>query len=101
MPIDFTQVGVVAITGLANLGGVMVLIRKYTGQVDEHNKVIPALTESLKTINETLKVTSKSLEELYASRNSHEVEITRIKTTHKINGCELPQGPPQRRHDDA
>lgn len=90
MTVDYTQIATVMVSGLANLGGVMVLVRKYTSQVDDHNKSIPALTESLKAINETLKVTTDSLKELYESRNEHDIEIARIKTTHRIKGCDLP-----------
>lgn len=92
---DYTQIVTVLVSGLANLGGVMVLVRKYTSQVDDHNKAIPALTESLRAINETLKVTTDSLKELYASRNEHDIEIARIITTHRIKGCDLPRKEPR------
>ena len=39
----------------------------------------------------TVKMLSTSVQELYESRNNHEVEITEIQTIHKIRGCNLPK----------
>ena len=42
-------------------------------------------------IAQTVKMLAESVDELYKSRNNHEVEITEIQTIHKIRGCNLPK----------
>lgn len=65
--------GAVGIISLANIGGIIYLVKV----------VIAPVVESVNRLN-------KSVEDLFESRKSHEVEITRIQTIHKLKGCDLP-----------
>ena len=90
MALDYEYMVTAGIMGLMNLGGVALLVRKYMGSVDEHNKILPPVIETLNTLNVTLAKTNKAIEELYESRNSHSVAIEEIKTTHRLRGCNQP-----------
>ena len=65
---------VIGIVGVANVATIVYLVRV----------VISPVAASVKTLSESVK-------ELYQSRDCHEVDITEIKTIHKLRGCDLPQ----------
>jgi len=65
------------VVGVVNVGVVIYLVRV----------VISPVAQSVKLLSESVK-------ELYTSRDLHEVEITEIKTIHKIRGCDQPKAHP-------
>jgi len=87
MAVDWAQIGIL----LGNFGAMAGLVKVYATKVDKHADVLPAMAESLKTTSETQKVMLSSIQELYNSRNAHALAIERLKTTHRIKGCELPK----------
>jgi hypothetical protein len=64
---------VIGLIGVLNIGMIVYLVRL----------VIAPLAETMRQL-------SISVKELYESRDSHEVEITRIQTVHKLRGCDAP-----------
>lgn len=92
MAVDWSQVALL----VGNFGAMAALVKVYAGKVDKHAEVLPAMAESLKTTSETQRAMLTSIQELYDSRNNHALAIERLKMTHKLRGCELPE----REHDD-
>jgi len=90
--VDWVQVGLV----VGNFGAMAALVKVYASKVDKHAELVPAMAESLKTVAKALETTGQSIQELYNSRNSHALDIERLKMTHKLRGCELPV----KEHDD-
>lgn len=87
---DSGTILVAGIMAAGNFGGILLLAKKYAGAVDEHNRVIPAVLETLKTINTSAEKTAQSLKELYDGRNDHENRLVEVETVHKIKGCDQP-----------
>lgn len=89
MAIDWNTV----ILALSNIGGIAILVRKYALSVDEHNKAMPAILESIKTIAASQEKTAAHLDELYNGRNDLVKRITVVETVHSVRGCNLPEKP--------
>ena len=62
---------IVGLIGLANIGGLVYLVKI----------VIAPVALAVKSL-------TTSVEALYSSRNAHEVEIAKINTIHRVKGCE-------------
>lgn len=86
MAVDWGQVGIL----FGNFGAMAALVKVYASKVDKQADVMPAMAESLKTVSKTLEATGQSLQELYESRNAHALDIERLKMTHRLRGCDIP-----------
>jgi hypothetical protein len=99
MAIDAGTIAVAGIMAIGNFGGIALLAKKYASSVDEHNKSIPAMLESLKTISETQAKTAEHLDELYDGRNELVKRVTVVETVHRLRGCNDPfQGESNQKH---
>jgi hypothetical protein len=76
MPTDNTSIGnlIMGGIGVLNVATIVYLVRV----------VIAPIAMNVKLLSDSVK-------ELYQSRNDHELDITEIKTIHKIKGCDLPK----------
>jgi hypothetical protein len=81
---------VAGVMALSNMGGIALLARKYAASVDDHNKAIPAILESLKTLTTAQTQTAQHLDELFNGRNMLVERVNTVETTHEIRGCNLP-----------
>lgn len=88
--IDSGTMVVAGVMALSNLAGISLLAKKYATSVDEHNKAIPAILESLKTVTAAQEQTTRHLEELFNGRNTLVERVNTVETTHNIRGCNLP-----------
>ncbi|KAB0668932.1 hypothetical protein F6V30_13930 [Oryzomonas sagensis] len=77
--IDWQAVGNAA----GSLAGFAIIGKWLMRGVERSNAMLPAISESLTTINQGLK-------ELFESRNDHSRRIERVETIQDIRGCNEP-----------
>jgi len=81
-------VGVLYAVGGALAGGaIMYYFKKYTDQSDDQAKALPIVTQSIETLTRCIDNISKSIDELYESRNKHNIEIAEINMLHRVLKC--------------
>jgi hypothetical protein len=67
------QTVAVGAVGLANVGAIVYLVKTVIAPVAQ-----------------TVKAICLNVEELYKSRNDHEVRLAKTETIHQLKGCDLP-----------
>ena len=79
MTIDYGLI----VVALGNVGAVGIVGRFLLKSVERSN-------ESLPVILKAIEAHSKAIEELYSSRNEIKEDVTELKITHKMRGCDQP-----------
>lgn len=79
--------------GIVNIGCLVFLAKRYMSKVDKTDETLPALVATLKSTKEAMDKHAKSIEELYNTRNIHEIKLTQIETIHKLKGCDKGLNP--------
>jgi cephalosporin-C deacetylase-like acetyl esterase len=92
MQVDWTQISVIGISAGANLGAVAFMVKHYTDKVDKQGEITPKLEQSICTIDKAIESITRSVDELYTSRNKHDQELTAISTLHEFRGCKRRSG---------
>lgn len=86
---DFSNVTLGFIfNGVAFIGTLIWLQKKYIYKVDQVSETTPAILETLKTIKESLEAHTKSIEVHYKTLEEHGNSLTTIDTIHKMRGCD-------------
>ena len=80
MTIDYGLI----VVALGNVGAVGIVGKYLLKSVERSNENLPVILEAIKAH-------SKAIEELFRSRNEINEDVTTIKITHKINGCDQPR----------
>jgi hypothetical protein len=76
-----------AVGGAITGGAIMYFFKKYTDQSDDQAKALPVVTKSIEILTDCIGKMSKSIEELYESRNRHNIDIAEINMLHRVLKC--------------
>ena len=76
-----------AVGGAVAGGAIMYFFKKYTDQSDDQAKALPVVTKSIEILTDCIGKMSKSIEELYESRNRHNIDIAEINMLHRVLKC--------------
>lgn len=74
--------------GAANIGSIVFFAKRYVSKVDKTDETLPVLVATLESTKKAMDQHARSIEELYNTKNSHEIKLTKIETIHKMRGCD-------------
>lgn len=83
----FSTVLALCFNGVASIGSVVFIAKRYMSQVDKAGETIPAMVATLTATEKAMERHADSIKELYASRDSHDKKLIRIETVHDLRGC--------------
>ncbi len=73
--------------GVASIGSVVFIAKRYMASVDKTGEAIPAILATLTATEKAMERHANSIKDLYESRDCHEKKLTRIETVHELRGC--------------
>jgi phage shock protein A len=73
--------------GMTVGGAVVHFFKRYTDNADQQEKTLPVIAQTIKTLTECMDELKRNIDELYVSRNAHNVELAQINTLHKVLKC--------------
>jgi Flp pilus assembly protein TadB len=77
--LDWGTLGVAGLMAASNLGGLALLGKHYARRVDKHDEELPEMLAAIQALSKAAAITSKCMDELYASRNQLKDNVTQIR----------------------
>jgi len=74
--------------GAANIGSIIFFVKKYVAKVDKTDDTLPSLIATLESTKRAMDQHARSIEELYSTRNNHNIKLARIETIYRLRGCD-------------
>lgn len=73
--------------GATNIGSIVFFVKRYVSKVDKTDETLPVLVSTLESTRAAMDQHALGIEELYNTRNAHEIKLTKIEMLHEIRGC--------------
>lgn len=86
MTLELTSL-VYGVVGAVIGGGLTHFFKRKTEQLDEQAVSLPTIAQSIHMIKDATESIKKNIEELYESRNAHNVQLAEITTLHRVLNC--------------